>query len=128
MSSSSDRPWPSPNRVNDDRGAATVLAAVLVVALLTVSFGGVAIGTAVVARHRAQAAADLGALAAAGRIPAGVSAACTHAQAVVTAMRAGLQRCDLLGLDVTVVVAVDTGLRAGGQAVATARAGPSSAG
>ena len=39
--------------------------------LLAITVGGVYIGSAVIARHRAQAAADLAALAAAARLPAG---------------------------------------------------------
>ncbi|WP_264072414.1 pilus assembly protein TadG-related protein, partial [Mycobacterium palustre] len=45
----------------DDRGAATVLAAAMVVVLLSVTGAGAYLGSAVVARHRAQAAADLAA-------------------------------------------------------------------
>jgi len=95
-----------------------------VAALLAVTLGGVAVSSAVLARHRAQAAADLAALAAASKIPAGEQAACDQAKAVVAAMRAELRGCDVAGLDVTVTVAVDTGLRIGGPAAAAARAGP----
>ena len=53
----------------DETGSATVVAAALVAALVAVALGGVLVGGAAVARHRAQAAADLAALAAAGRLP-----------------------------------------------------------
>ncbi len=112
------------NRVSDDRGVATVLAAIMVSVIATVSVGGIALGSVVLARHRAQAAADLAAIAAAARVPAGAQAACLQARAVAAAMRTTLQGCELLGLDVTVSVAAGTGLRAGGDARATARAGP----
>jgi secretion/DNA translocation related TadE-like protein len=111
-------------RLGDQRGAATVLAAVLVAALIAVTLGGVWVGAAVLARHRAQAAADLAALAAATRLPAGAEAACRSADGVVRAMRATLRGCTVAQLDVTVVVSVDTGLRMGGPARAAARAGP----
>ncbi len=102
----------------------TVLAAILIAVLLTVAGGGIALGSVVVARHRAQTAADLAALAAAARVPAGSHAACQQAQAIVSAMRAMMGACRITELDVTVTVSVRTGLRIGGRAEATARAGP----
>lgn len=117
-------PLPPSSRVSDDRGAATVFAALAVAALLTVTVGGIAVGSVAVARHRAQAAADLAALAAAARVPAGAAAACGHAQAVLAAMRVTLRDCEVLGLDVRVTVSAETGLRIGGRAAAAARAGP----
>lgn len=92
--------------------------------MVTVSLGGIWVGAAVLARHRAQSAADLAALAAAARLPAGVEVACRQAGALAEAMRARLRSCEAAQLDVTVTVAVDTGLRMGGQALAVARAGP----
>lgn len=111
--------------MGDERGAATVLAAFLVAVLVTVSIGGIWFGAAVLARHRAQSAADLAALAAAARIAAGSVVACGQAEALARAMRARLLSCDVTELDVTVTVAVDTGLRTAGPARAAARAGPS---
>ena len=96
--------------------------------LITVSLGGVWVGAAVLARHRAQAAADLAALAAAARLPAGPESACREAGALAAAMRATLRGCDIAHLDVVVTVAVDTGLRIGGEAWAAARAGPTEPG
>jgi secretion/DNA translocation related TadE-like protein len=95
-----------------------------VAVLITVTLGGVWVGAAVLARHRAQAAADLAALAAAARLPAGPESACREAQALAAAMRATLRGCDIAHLDVVVTVAVGTGLRIGGEARAAARAGP----
>jgi uncharacterized membrane protein len=45
--------------------------------LLAITIGGVYVGSAVIARHRAQAAADLTAVAAAVRLGAGTSAGFT---------------------------------------------------
>ncbi|MCV7060657.1 pilus assembly protein TadE, partial [Mycolicibacterium vaccae] len=45
--------------MTDERGAATVAAALMVLALVALMWGGVAVASAVTARHRAQAAADL---------------------------------------------------------------------
>lgn len=95
-------------------------------ALLTVTAGGIAVAAVALARHRAQAAADLAALAAASRLPAGASSACGQARTVAAAMRVSLRGCEVIGLDVTVTVSASTGLRAGAEASAVARAGPAS--
>lgn len=105
-----------------------MLAAILLAGLMTVAAGGLHIGAAVVARHRAQAAADLAALAGAAALPAGVGAACRQAGAVSTAMGTLLSGCDALRLDVVVSVIVPTRSWNGGQARAYARAGPVQAG
>jgi secretion/DNA translocation related TadE-like protein len=99
-----------------------VVAAAMVVVLLTVTGGVAQLGAAVVARHRAQAAADLAALAAAGRLPAGADAACAQADVVARAMRAGTTHCVVDELDV--VITVEAGVSRWGPARATARAGP----
>lgn len=98
----------------------------MLAALLVVSLAVAQVGAAVVARHRAQAAADLAALAAAGRLVDGRQAACAVAEAVAAAMRAGSAGCSVQGLDVTVRVTVPVRLgRWGtGHAHAGARAGP----
>lgn len=106
-----------PNRAGDDTGAATVLGALLIIVLVVLALGGVHLGAAVVARHRAQAAADLAALAAAAWLADGQSAACRRADAVAVAMHAVLLRCDVDELDVVVGAGV-------GSAAAVARAGP----
>ena len=82
------------------------------------------VGSVIVARHRAQSAADLAALAAAARAPAGADNACRQARTVAYAARATLRDCVLTGLDVRVSVTVGTGLPMVGDARATARAGP----
>ena len=95
----------------------------MVVVLLTVTAGTAWLGAAVVARHRAQAVADLAALAAAARMPAGVEAACTQATEVARAMRASISGCLADALDVVVTVEVSVSAR-WGNARAAARAGP----
>ncbi len=106
-----------------------MLAAVLLLALFALTTGGALIGSAVVARHRAAAAADLAALSAATRLPAGPDAACAAAESVASAMDATVTGCDPDGLDV--IVATEAALRLGGWLVgparAAARAGPAAA-
>jgi secretion/DNA translocation related TadE-like protein len=72
--------------------------------LLAATFGAVQVGSAVIARHRAQAAADMAALAAASLMPAGLPAACDKAAAVARAMRTAVSSCTADALDVTVTV------------------------
>ena len=102
----------------------------MIAVLLGITGGAACVGAAVIARHRAQSAADLAALAAAGRLADGVDAACVQAATVVTAMRANITRCDVDALDVVVVVDVSITLgRFGvGPARAVARAGPAEPG
>ncbi|ORA39715.1 helicase [Mycobacterium branderi] len=107
-----------------ERGSATLVAAAMVAALLAVTVGGAYLGSAVVARHRAQAAADLAALAAAARLPAGADAACGQATAVARTMRVDDVDCVVRGLDAVVSVRVAVPLVGWGSARAAARAGP----
>jgi secretion/DNA translocation related TadE-like protein len=80
-----------------DRGSATVWT-VAAIAVLCVVFGMVlAMGQAVVARHRAAGGADLAALAAADHWAAGATAACARADRVARAQGARLVRCALVG-------------------------------
>lgn len=94
--------------------------------LLAVTLVMAQLGAAVVARHRAQAAADLSALAAAVLLADGQGAACDAAEAVIVAMQVGSGGCAVQGLDVVVSVQVPVSLgRWGtGHAAASARAGP----
>ncbi|MEY8013983.1 Rv3654c family TadE-like protein [Mycobacterium sp. HUMS_12744610] len=97
----------------------------MVAVVLCVTVAGAYLGAVVVARHRAQAAADLAALAAAARLPAGATAACARATAVARRMGAAAVRCEMDGLDVVVTVDVAVGLVGpAGIARAAARAGP----
>jgi secretion/DNA translocation related TadE-like protein len=99
-----------------------VVAAAMVAVLLCVTGAGAYVGSAVVARHRAQAAADLAALAAAARMPSGVPAACARATAVAREMRVEGVQCEADDLDVVVTVQVAAVFA--GPARAAARAGP----
>ncbi|HEX7322398.1 MAG TPA: Rv3654c family TadE-like protein [Mycobacterium sp.] len=117
------RPW----RIRgDDRGTATVAAVAMVAALLAVTSAAVCLGSAVVARHRAQAAADLAALAAATWLPSGAGTACQRAATVVRRMAAECAGCRVDGLDVVVTVEIPVVLAGwgAGPARAVARAGP----
>ncbi|MFH9685788.1 Rv3654c family TadE-like protein [Streptomyces sp. NPDC021019] len=80
-----------------DRGVATVWVAVTAAGLCTVFAVVLALGQAVVARHRAGGAADLAALAAADRALEGTVAACATARRVALAQGAVLVRCVVHG-------------------------------
>jgi secretion/DNA translocation related TadE-like protein len=94
--------------------------------ILAVTSAAVVVGAAVIARHRAQSAADLAALAAAGRLAAGQGTACGWAVSVAERMDASVTSCTVTALDVVVTIDVDAVLgRWGlGAAHAAARAGP----
>jgi secretion/DNA translocation related TadE-like protein len=109
-----------------DRGAATVwvLAAGLVTVL--VAMAATAVGAAIVARHRAQAGADLAALAGAAHAVEGEEVACARAAELVQANGGRMVACHLEGWDLTVsaeVVPASVAALAG-TAHASARAGP----
>lgn len=80
-----------------DRGSATVWAAMATTALCAVFAVILAMGQAVVARHRAGSAADLAALAAAGHALRGPEAACARAAEVAGAQGAEVVRCAVAG-------------------------------
>lgn len=101
-----------------------MFAAFAVAVLVAAVLGGLSFASAVAARHRAQAAADLAALAAAQLLPAGKSAACRQAEALATVMGARLDDCTVERLDVVVSVTVGLGRARGLTAGAVARAGP----
>lgn len=114
------------SRREDERGAATVVAAMAMTLLVALTAAGVYLGAAVVARHRAQAAADLAAVTGATMLVGGPVSACEQAAAVAARMGAHLTACDITGLDVVVSVDVEVNLGrfAAGPARAQARAGP----
>ncbi|ORA63226.1 hypothetical protein BST23_18875 [Mycolicibacterium elephantis] len=118
--------WLPRNPVRGDRGSATLVAFAAMAVLLTLTVGAVYVGAAVIGRHRAQAAADLAAVAAATFLVDGSAAACTRATEVAMAMHARVSRCAVEDLDVVVAVDVDVavGRLAVGPARAVARAGP----
>ncbi|MFL6085147.1 MAG: Rv3654c family TadE-like protein [Mycobacterium sp.] len=117
-----------PNLVHAERGSASLVAVAMIAVLVAITIGGVYVGSAVIARHRAQAAADLAALAAAVHLADGT--ACTKASAVARAMRTAVTQCVVEDLDV--IVTVDAPLAVGrmdvGPARAAARAGPADTG
>jgi len=94
--------------------------------LLAFTIGGVYVGSAVIARHRAQAAADLAAVAAAVHLANGTGAACSQASTLARAMSAAVAQCVVEDLDVVVTVETSLPLQliGVGPARATARAGP----
>jgi secretion/DNA translocation related TadE-like protein len=110
-------------RLGSDRGSASLwllgvaLAVVLLAGAVTVA------GGLLVARHRAQAAADLGALAGAARAFEGQAAACSAAARIAAANGASVTACRVEGLDVVLTVRVE-GPKGWGAAEASARAGP----
>jgi secretion/DNA translocation related TadE-like protein len=112
--------------LGDDRGGATVLVLAIGLVTVLVAIASAAVGGAIVARHRAQTAADLAALAGALDSLDGVEVACARAEEIAASNGGHLTECDVDGLDVVVTVeARPTGLAAmGGTASASARAGP----
>jgi len=117
----------SGRRARDDCGAATVLALALVVVLVFVA--AVCVGSVgiVLTHRRAQAAADLAALAAAAALQRG-AAACQEAARVAGRQRAVVTSCSVRGAEVLVVTAMDLPSALGGATVAArARAGPQDA-
>ncbi|MPY47707.1 hypothetical protein FPZ41_03515 [Streptomyces sp. K1PN6] len=104
-----------------DRGSATVWA-VGAIAVLCVIFGALlAMGQAVVIRHRAAGAADLAALAAADHWTTGTDAACGMAERVARAQGTRLVRCAIEGETSDVTAASGKGPFS---AEARSRAGP----
>lgn len=113
-----------------ETGSATVLAVGLIAAVLTVTLGALAVLDAVRSVHVARAAADLGALAAAGHFQEGAdpAAACGQADRIARRHEARVLACsvDPRGV-VTVTASVQIGHRltgiGPGHAEGTARAG-----
>lgn len=110
----------------DERGAATVAACLALTALLAVTLLIGQVGAVIIARHRAQAAADLGALAAAGALSSGPGDACAQARDIGRRMSVRVPACTVADWDVTVVAEITASLGPFGTRVvsATARAGP----
>lgn len=112
--------------LRDDEGGATVLAALAISALIAVAVMMMHVGSAVGARHQAQSAADLAALAAAGALDRGVADACQTARGLAVRMETELRECAIDDWDVIVTVGQPVFLGRFGMsdATATARAGP----
>lgn len=112
--------------IRGDRGSGTILAVGAIAALVSVTVVLLQLGTAVSTRHRAEAAADLGALAAASHALDGVESACGQAGLVAERMGAVLAECRFDGwaAQVSVTVAGPVSIAGWGQARGTARAEP----
>lgn len=111
-------------RAEQDRGSATVLVAISIGTLAAVLVVVLQIAGAVIARHRAETAADLAALAAAAAVVWDAGSACARAGSVASANGARMSSCEILGWDVRVTVEVDVRLGLlGGLAGGRARAG-----
>lgn len=109
-----------------DRGSASVWSAGALAALLAVVVAMVHLGGVTIARHQAESAADLAALAGAGRAVAGERAACARAGQITDRMRVRLDSCRLQGWDVLLEVSARPAGLLGrfGVTTARARAGP----
>jgi len=110
-----------------ERGSATVWVLAFSAVLATIGLAVVLVGAAVVARHRATAAADLAALAGAVRAVRGDADPCATAATVAAANSAQLLSCSV-GDDAVVEVRVGVPVRLGRlgvhEATGRARAGP----
>ncbi|WP_269321662.1 Rv3654c family TadE-like protein [Saccharothrix sp. NRRL B-16314] len=109
-------------RLGGDRGSASVVAVAVAGVWFALVVVGVQLGQAVVSRHRVAAAADLGALAAAGQLVSGADHACGRAAWVVGRMGGRLAACQVSGWEVTVTVSGEPSVF--GAPTARARAGP----
>ncbi|NKY56058.1 Rv3654c family TadE-like protein [Nocardia flavorosea] len=113
-------------RFSRDDGSATVTACLALAALLALTVLVAHVGGVIAARHRAQAAADLAALAAAAELVEGADAGCAAAEALGRRMKAGVVRCEVAGWDVLIEVEekVPAGPFGSPSIRAIARAGP----
>ena len=115
------------SRPAGERGSATVWVVALAGVLAAIGVAAVLVGAAVVGRHRATAAADLAALAAAEHAVRGDPGACAAAGEVAGANGARLTACTVGG-GAVVEVAVEVPVRLGplgvSRAGGRARAGP----
>ncbi len=110
----------------DDHGSASVWTLLLGGVVVAVTVVALLVAAAVAERHRAGAAADLAALAAARSATAGSGVACAAARATAEVNEARLTACTVRGGVVEVAVAVRGGgmLRHLSGAQGRARAGP----
>lgn len=113
-------------RVAGEQGSATVwMVAVIMVLLVAFLFVFYTAGV-MLARHRAESAADLAALAAAQQADAGPPAACARARRLTDRMRVALTGCLIRGWEAYIEVdaPLPADLRRFGVVHAHARAGP----
>ena len=99
----------------------------VIASLLILTISGLLLASAVLASHRARAAADLAGLAAAGVLMRGGpgAAACDLAAQVAAMNHGRIEDCSALGTEVRLRVVVPAGLKGVGVATARSRAGPS---
>ncbi|HHW83724.1 MAG TPA: flp pilus-assembly TadE/G-like family protein [Actinomycetales bacterium] len=112
---------------SSERGSATITAAATIGAMLVVLLGLLLVFGVMVARGRAQTAADLGALAGTRSLLDGGGSPCGVAADVVRANGGEVGACEVAGETVTVTARVPVvwlGRSAGFHAGAVARAGP----
>ena len=124
---SAGRPPPRSLRGRErDRGAASIFVLAVGLVLVAAGIAGAAVGAARVGRHQARTAADLGALAGAGRAVEGPAAACERARQLAFANLARLTSCQVAGLEIVIEVQVTVTPLPGltRYASAAARAGP----
>ncbi|MUN38074.1 Rv3654c family TadE-like protein [Actinomadura litoris] len=110
-----------------DRGAATLWVLTFTAIIWLVGVSAMAVGGVRAARHHADAAADLAALAAAARVPEGAAAACARARGIAAESGARVARCAVKDgtVDVSVTLALRVPLGVGAVRVGSrARAGP----
>lgn len=112
------------SRSQGDGGSATIWTLAVGLVFVVAAMALALIASATVARHRAQAAADLAALAAALRALDGPIDACARAAQISASNGASLVACRLDGFDAIVTVEVAVGGAGWGAAQASARAGP----
>jgi secretion/DNA translocation related TadE-like protein len=110
----------------DDRGSGVIWTLAVGFVILTIGLVASLRCAAVVARHRAESAADFTALAAAAHALDGRAAACSVAAGIAQANNADLVSCQLRGSVVTVEVTapVAGAMLSDWRAHARARAGP----
>lgn len=101
-----------------------MVACVGVMVLLVVTGVAMHVGAAVLARERAETAADLAALAGAAQLLWGTEVACAAAGVVARLNGAEVTGCRVDGLDLLVEVNVHVGGSVGGPVAGRARAGP----
>lgn len=113
-------------RSPDQRGSATVVMVGVIGSVLVLTISGLMLASAVLASQRARAAADLGALAAAGALMRGApaTAACQLAAEVAAKNHGLVQECIASGTEVRLKVSVVAGVTGVGVATARSRAGP----
>lgn len=96
-------------RPRDEHGAGTILAVAMLGVLVTVTIGTSGAVGVVAAHRRAQAAADLSALAGASALQDGVEA-CSRAGDIAARNSASLRSCSVQGWEVSVTVVEDVRL------------------